>query len=80
MFVSGGNVIVSLTYATRTFGSAHAGLLAGLGAGSWAAVVALTSPIFGHLADASAWHAAFVTATAIPLLGFTLWLALHNHR
>jgi len=80
MFVSGGNVIVSLTYATRTFGLTHAGLLAGLGAGSWAAAVAIASPIFGRLADASAWHAAFLTATAIPLLGFTLWLALHDRR
>jgi ACS family hexuronate transporter-like MFS transporter len=78
MFVAGGNVIVSLGFATRTFGSNHAGLLAGLGAGSWAAVVALTSPLFGRLVDASAWDAAFMNATAIPLLGFALWFLLSN--
>lgn len=80
MFVSGGNVIVSLGFATRVFGAAHAGLLAGLGAGSWAAAVALTSPLFGRLADAGAWGAAFVNATGIPMIGFTLWLLLHNRR
>ena len=80
MFVAGGNVIVSLGYATRTFGAAHAGLLAGLGAGSWAAVVALTSPLFGRLADASAWQAAFVNAAAIPLVGFSLWFLLGNRQ
>ncbi len=73
MFVAGGNVIVSLGYATRAFGAAHAGLLAGLGAGSWAAMVALTSPLFGRLADAGAWGAAFFNAAAIPLAGFALW-------
>lgn len=78
MFVAGGNVIVSLGYATRTFGSAHAGLLAGLGAGSWAAAVALTSPLFGRLVDASAWQAAFINAAAIPLVGFALWFLLSN--
>jgi len=78
MFVSGGNVIVSLGYATRAFGSTHAGLLAGLGAGSWAAMVALTSPLFGRLVDASAWGVAFMNATAIPLLGFALWFLLSN--
>lgn len=80
MFVAGGNVIVSLGYATRTFGSAHAGLLAGLGAGSWAAMVALTSPLFGRLADSAAWAAAFFNAAAIPLVGFALWFLLSNSK
>lgn len=78
MFIAGGNVIVSLSYATRVVSSAHAGLLAGLGAGSWSAFVALTMPWFGRLMDRRAWDAAFLTAAAIPAAGFCLWLWLNR--
>lgn len=76
MFIAGGNVIVSLSYATRVIAPEHAGLLAGLGAGSWSAFVALAMPFFGRLLDQRAWDAAFLAATAIPVAGFVLWLAL----
>lgn len=76
MFIAGGNVIVSLGYATRVVAPEHAGLLAGLGAGSWSAFVALAMPFFGRLMDQRAWDAAFLAATAIPVAGFLLWLAL----
>lgn len=73
-FVAGGNVIVSLAYATGVFAPAHAGLMAGLGAGSWSAVVALTMPVFGRLTDLRAWDAAFAAAAAVPVAGFCVWL------
>jgi ACS family hexuronate transporter-like MFS transporter len=76
MFIAGGNVIVSLSYATRVVAPDHAGLLAGLGAGSWSAFVAVAMPFFGRLMDQRAWEAAFLAATAIPVAGFLLWLAL----
>ncbi|MFZ5927952.1 MAG: MFS transporter [Acidobacteriota bacterium] len=76
MFIAGGNVIVSLSYATRVIAPEHAGLLAGLGAGSWSAFVALAMPFFGRLMDQRAWDAAFLAAAAIPVAGFVLWLAL----
>ncbi|MCX7603768.1 MAG: MFS transporter [Bryobacteraceae bacterium] len=78
MFIAGGNVIVSLSYATRVVSSAHAGLLAGLGAGSWSAMVALAMPWFGRLMDQRAWDAAFLLAAAIPATGFLLWLWLNR--
>ncbi len=74
MFVAGGNIIVSISYATHIFTTAHAGLIAGLGAGAWSAFVALSMPWFGRLMDARSWQASFALATAIPLLGFGLWL------
>lgn len=76
MFIAGGNVIVSLSYATRVIAPEHAGLLAGLGAGSWSAFVALAMPFFGRLLDQRAWDAAFLSAAAISMTGYLLWLAL----
>lgn len=78
MFIAGGNVILSLAYATRVVAPAHAGLMAGLGAGSWSAMVALTMPVFGRLMDLRAWDAAFAAAAAVPVAGFCLWLLLNR--
>ncbi|GIU79846.1 MAG: hexuronate transporter [Bryobacteraceae bacterium] len=80
MFIAGGNVIVSLSYATRVVAPEHAGLLAGLGAGSWSAFVALAMPFFGRLMDQRAWDEAFFAAAAIPVAGFSLWLALARRK
>lgn len=74
MFVAGGNVILSISYATHVFTSANAGLIAGLGAGSWSAFVALSMPWFGRMMDARDWHSSFLAATLIPLAGFGVWL------
>lgn len=80
MFIAGGNVIISLSYAARVVAPDHAGLLAGLGAGSWSAFVALAMPFFGRLMDQQAWDGAFLAATAVPVAGFLLWLALARGR
>ena len=74
MFVAGGNVIVSISYATHVFTSTNAGLIAGLGAGAWSAFVALAMPWFGRRMDQRDWHSAFLAAALIPLLGFAVWL------
>jgi MFS transporter, ACS family, hexuronate transporter len=80
MFVAGGNVIVSIGYATRVFGPANAGLLAGLGAGSWSALVALAMPWFGRLMDQRRFAEAFGLATVLPVLGFCVWLWVNRSR
>lgn len=78
MFVAGGNVIVTLSYATYTFTTANAGLIAGLGAGSWSAFVALCMPGFGHLMDARSWNTAFMAATVVPTMGYACWLWINR--
>ena len=80
MFVAGGNVIVSISYATRVFGSANSGLLAGLGAGSWSALVALVMPWFGRMMDQHRFAEAFGLATLLPVLGFCVWLWVNRAR
>jgi len=77
MFVAGSNVVTAIGYATGVFGSEQAGFLAGLGAGTWSAAVALLMPGFGALFDAGSWNSAFALATAVSMLGTGLWLFLN---
>jgi len=79
MFAASGFVVLSVSYATQAYGAAHAGLIAGAGAGSWSAMVALMMPLFGRLFDLHRYGAAFVIAAAIPLFGFAGWLWLGSH-
>ena len=76
MFVAAGFVVLSVNYATSQFSSAHAGLIAGAGAGSWSLVVAIVMPYFGRLFDRHQYSAAFWIATVIPIAGYFLWLSL----
>jgi ACS family hexuronate transporter-like MFS transporter len=76
MFGLAGFVVLSVAYATRAFPPGHSGLLAGIGAGSWGAIVALMMPWFGRLFDQSAYVTAFRVATLFPIAGYLIWLAL----
>jgi ACS family hexuronate transporter-like MFS transporter len=76
MFIAAGFVILSIAYATDVFSADHAGLIAGAGAGSWSAVVALAMPVFGKLFDVQQYHAAFALAAAFPVAGFAIWWLL----
>jgi MFS transporter, ACS family, hexuronate transporter len=76
MFGLAGFVVLSIAYATRAFPPGHSGLLAGIGAGSWGAIVAVMMPWFGRLFDHSAYAAAFGTATLFPIMGYLLWRGL----
>lgn len=80
MFVAGGNVISTIGYATNTISTAHAGLIAGLGAGAWSAVVALTMPYFGRMIDQRHFDQAFLLATVVPLSGFAFWMWVNRPR
>jgi ACS family hexuronate transporter-like MFS transporter len=80
-FVAAGFVMVGLAYAARVFSARDAGLVAGIGAGSWSAGLAVLMPVFGWLFDRGDYRAAFALATAAPLLGFAVWSALSTaHR
>lgn len=72
-FVASGFVMVSLHYATWVYTGVHAGLIAGLGAGSWGAAVALAMPYMGRLFDQQRWEQAFIAATLFPAAGLLLW-------
>jgi len=76
MFVSAGFVIVSLAEATRRHTGEHGAYLAGLGAGSWSALMIPATPLFGRLFDAQRYGAAFALAAAAPVVAWLVWRAL----
>lgn len=73
MFVAAGFIILSVGYATHVFSSGHAGLIAGLGAGAWGALVAVFMPLFGRLLDLEYYGLAFAIAATAPASGYFLW-------
>jgi ACS family hexuronate transporter-like MFS transporter len=75
MFIAAGFVILSIAYATEVFSAAHSGLIAGLGAGSWSAVIAMVMPLFGRLFDQQRYDTAFGIAAIFPVSGYVLWRA-----
>ncbi len=73
MFLAAGFIIGSLAYANHYYQRRHAGLIAGLGAGSWSAVVALVMPGVGRLFDLHMYQTAFALASLGPALGVLCW-------
>lgn len=78
MFIGGGFVVAAMAYATAFFPARNAGLIAGFGAGSWSALVALTMPVFGRLFDLGRYDVAFALATAFPVAGTAVWQAMNR--
>ncbi|MBM3773962.1 MAG: MFS transporter [Acidobacteria bacterium] len=78
MFLAGGFVTLGIAYATHVYSRAHAGLIAGIGAGSWSAAVALAMPIAGRLFDQHRYDIAFLIPAVTPLIGYSGWLALQK--
>lgn len=76
MFIAAGFIISTVAYGTAAFTTEHSGLLAGLSAGAWSAMVALVMPVFGRLFDQRNWDGAFALAAVFPLLGWVLWRGL----
>ena len=77
MFIAAGFVIGPVSYATRAFSRRNAGLIAGLGAGSWGAFVALVMPAIGRLFDGKDYATAFLAAALVPAAGYTIWYLLN---
>jgi ACS family hexuronate transporter-like MFS transporter len=70
---AGSFIILALAYATRALGGGHAGLIAGFGAGTWSALVAVAMPVFGWLFDGGRYGAAFTLAGLAQSVGVVLW-------
>ena len=78
MFAVAGFVVLSVNWATRVFPAEHIGLISGIGAGSWSAVVALSSPGIGRLFDHAEYQTAFRIAVGCSLAGYLLWRFLSS--
>jgi ACS family hexuronate transporter-like MFS transporter len=73
MFASAGFVIVSLTETTRRHSVEHGAYLAGLGAGSWSALMMIAMPMFGRMLDRADYRAAYAIAAVCPMIGGLGW-------
>lgn len=78
MFIAAGFVIVSIAFASHVLPIERSGLVAGLGAGSWSALVAIVMPWFGRMFDQQRYTEAFAEAAVFPVIGFVLWSALKS--
>ncbi|MCX6595943.1 MAG: MFS transporter [Acidobacteria bacterium] len=76
MFITSGFIIPSVHYATQIFSRSQTALIAGLGAGSFSAFIALLAPQFGRWFDQQNYEMAFLVAGLLPAMGFVLWMGL----
>ncbi|HVB57814.1 MAG TPA: MFS transporter [Candidatus Acidoferrales bacterium] len=75
-FISSGFVIVALRTSALAYPREQTALVAGIGAGSWSAFVAIVLPILGRMFDAGHYTTAFVFVGVIPLFGAFFWWLL----
>jgi ACS family hexuronate transporter-like MFS transporter len=73
MFIMAGFIVPSVSHATHVYGAERAGLIAGIGAGSYGAIVAITMPVFGRLFDIHRYEIAFAIAAILPAVGYLSW-------
>jgi len=73
MFVASGFVVAALRTSALAYPREQTGLVAGIGAGSWSALVGIVMPIFGRMFDVQHYTAAFALAAIVPVFGAMLW-------
>ena len=76
MFVAAGFIVVALRAASRAYPAGQSSMVAGLGAGTWSALVAVLLPLLGRWFDQQRYTETFFLVTLVPVLGTTLWLWL----
>jgi hypothetical protein len=80
MFVAAGFIMLTVAYATEAFSPDSSGLIAGLGAGSWSAAVAVFMPLIGRLFDQNRFDLAFAVAAMVPIGGWAVWYLCDRAR
>jgi MFS transporter, ACS family, hexuronate transporter len=80
MFIAAGFIIGSLAAANSYYSRVHSGLIAGLAAGSWSALVAIVMPGFGWLFDRHLYTLAFDLVCLFPIAGFLIWWVLSRTK
>jgi ACS family hexuronate transporter-like MFS transporter len=80
MFAASGFLILAVAYATDVYSTSHSGFIAGVGAGSWSAAVAVLMPVFGRMFDGQRYGVAFLIAGLTPVAGYLGWLWLSSRR
>jgi ACS family hexuronate transporter-like MFS transporter len=76
MFVAAGFIVVALRAASRAYPAEQSSMVAGLGAGTWSALVAVLLPLLGRWFDQQRYMETFLLVTLVPVVGTALWLWL----
>jgi ACS family hexuronate transporter-like MFS transporter len=76
MFIAAAFIIGAVAYVTSHYSTTHSGLIAGVGAGSWSAVIGGVMPMMGRLFDRHDYNSAFEITALFPVLGYALWRML----
>lgn len=79
MFIADGFVVMSLRVGARLYPHGQAGLVAGIGSGSWAAVQAVVLPVYGRWFSHRWYGAVFVSMSLLPVFGTALWMWLNRN-
>jgi len=80
MFVAAGFIVVALRAVARAYPAGHMAMVAGLGAGTWSALVAVLLPLLGRWFDQERYTETFLLVTFIPVVGTALWLWLTRQQ
>lgn len=76
MFVASGFVVVALRTGALAYPREQTALVAGIGAGSWSALLAAVLPSLGHMFDVKHYANAFLFCAIVPVVGAFCWWAL----
>jgi ACS family hexuronate transporter-like MFS transporter len=76
IFIADGFVVMSLRVGAQIFPSSQTGMAAGIGIGSWSAVLAVLQPIWGRWFDHQMYGRTFLMVSLLPVLGTLLWIWL----
>ncbi len=79
MFIADGFVVMSLRVGARLYPHGQAGLVAGIGSGSWAAVQAIVLPVYGRWFNHRLYGAIFLSMSLLPVVGTALWMWLNRN-
>jgi MFS transporter, ACS family, hexuronate transporter len=76
MWVASGFVVLALRTSAMVYPREQTALVAGIGAGSWSALVAFVLPSLGHMFDLKHYANAFLFVGLVPVLGTLCWWSL----
>lgn len=76
MFIADGFIMTALRMGAHLFPREQAGMVGGLGSGSWSAVLAVALLLYGPWMDAHLYGYLFVSMSLLPALGTIVWLTL----
>jgi len=71
---------VALRAAARAYPAGQMAMVAGLGAGTWSALVAIMLPMLGRWFDQQRYTETFLLVMLVPVMGTSLWLWLTRPR